>query len=59
MNEVNRSEFRYVVSDFRLNKAFDKLEQMTGSEKEKIEFLCNECCWFGCKDRKYCYGGNG
>ena len=55
MNEVNRSEFRYVVPDFRLNKAFDKLEQMTGSEKEKIEFLCNECCWFGCKDRKYCY----
>ncbi len=55
MDEVNRSEFRYVVPDFRLNKAFDKLEQMTGSEKEKIEFLCNECCWFGCKDRKYCY----
>ena len=55
MNEVNRSEFRYVVPDFRLNKAFDKLEQMTGSKKEKIEFLCNECCWFGCKDRKYCY----
>lgn len=55
MNEVNRSEFRYVVPDFRLNKDFDKLEQMTGSEKEKIEFLCNECCWFGCKDRKYCY----
>ena len=55
MNEVNRSEFRYVVPDFRLNKAFDKLEQMTGREKEKIEFLCNECCWFGCKDRKYCY----
>lgn len=55
MNEVNRSEFRYVVPDFRLNKAFDKLEQMTGGEKEKIEFLCNECCWFGCKDRKYCY----
>lgn len=55
MNEVNRSEFRYVVPDFRLNKAFDKLEQMTGREKEKIEFLCNECCWFGCKERKYCY----
>ena len=55
MNEVNRSAFRYVVPDFRLNKAFDKLEQMSGSEKEKLEFLCNECCWFGCKDRKYCY----
>ena len=20
-----------------------------------MEFLCNECCWFGCKDRKQCY----
>ena len=20
-----------------------------------MEFLCNECCWFGCKDRKRCY----
>ena len=23
--------------------------------KDKVEFLCNECCWFGCKDRKRCY----
>lgn len=20
-----------------------------------MEFLCNECCYFGCKDRKECY----
>ena len=20
-----------------------------------MEFLCNECCWFGCGDRKQCY----
>lgn len=20
-----------------------------------MEFLCNECCYFGCKDRKACY----
>lgn len=20
-----------------------------------MEFLCNECCWIGCKDRKACY----
>ena len=20
-----------------------------------MEFLCNECCWFGCNDRKNCY----
>ena len=53
--EVNRDEFRYVVPDFRLNKQFDKLNRMGDEEKEKIEFLCNECCWFGCKDRKKCY----
>ena len=23
--------------------------------KDKVEFLCNECCWFGCNDRKRCY----
>ena len=55
LEEVNREEFRYVVSDFRLNKMFDKLNQMSDSQKEKVEFLCNECCWFGCKDRKACY----
>ena len=21
----------------------------------KVEFLCNECCWFGCTERKRCY----
>ena len=55
LEEVNREEFRYVVPDFRLNKMFDKLNQMSDSQKEKVEFLCNECCWFGCKDRKACY----
>ena len=24
-------------------------------QKEKLEFLCNECCWFGCRDRRACY----
>lgn len=55
LNEVNREEFRYVVPDFRLNKVFDKLDLMTQHQKDKVEFLCNECCWFGCKDRKTCY----
>ena len=54
-NEVKRKEFRYVVPDFRLNKSFDKLNILTQIEKDKVEFLCNECCWFGCKDRKRCY----
>ena len=55
LEEVNREEFRYVGPDFRLNKMFDKLNPMSDSQKEKVEFLCNECCWFGCKDRKACY----
>ena len=54
-DEVNREDFRYVVPDFRLNKAFDKLDTMTNAQKGKAEFLCNECCWFGCTDRKKCY----
>lgn len=54
-NELNREDFRYVVPDFRLNKSFDKLKALSQHQKEKVEFLCNECCWFGCMDRKKCY----
>ncbi len=53
--ELDRDEFRYVVPDFRLNKQFDKLNTLTNEQKQKVEFLCNECCWFGCYDRKKCY----
>lgn len=55
LQELRREEFRYVVPDFRLNKSFDKLESLTSSEKDKIELLCNECCYIGCTDRKACY----
>ena len=55
LKEVKREEFRYVVPDFRLNKSFEQLNTLTQTEKDKVEFLCNECCWFGCKDRKRCY----
>lgn len=54
-NELNREDFRYVVPDFRLNKSFDKLKALSQHQKDKVEFLCNECCWFGCTDRKKCY----
>lgn len=54
-NELNRSEFSYVVPDFRLNREFEKLFALNQTEKDKVEFLCNECCWTGCKDRKNCY----
>ena len=53
--EINREDFRYVVPDFRLNKAFEQLNSLNEQEKAKVEFLCNECCWFGCADRKACY----
>ena len=55
LSEVNRDEFRYVVPDFRLNKIFDKWDALSADQRDKVEFLCNECCWFGCKDRKRCY----
>ena len=54
-NELNREDFCYVVPDFRLNKSFDKLKALSQHQKDKVEFLCNECCWFGCTDRKKCY----
>ena len=53
--ELNRADFRYVVSDFRLNKEIGKLNALTALQKEKVEFLCNECCWFDCYDRAACY----
>ena len=55
LKEINREDFRYVVPDFRLNKAFAQWDTMSAPQREKVEFLCNECCWFGCKDRKRCY----
>ncbi len=53
--ELDRAAFRYVVPDFRLNKALPQLDALPQGLKDKVEFLCNECCFFGCKDRKACY----
>ncbi|WP_298770888.1 hypothetical protein [uncultured Fibrobacter sp.] len=53
--ELKRDEFSYVVPDFRFNKQFAKLNALSAAQKQKVEFLCNECCWFGCPDRKNCY----
>ena len=53
--ELAREDFRYVVPDFRLNRAFDRLNTLPCLLKDKTEFLCNECCFFGCRDRKACY----
>lgn len=55
VNEIKRDEFLYVVPDFRLNKVWRKWNTLSQNQKEKVEFLCNECCWFGCRERKLCY----
>ena len=55
LRELAREEFSYVVPDFRLNPALKQLAELPQAQKDKAEFLCNECCWFGCTDRKRCY----
>lgn len=55
IKELNREDFKYVVPDFRLNKNYERLEKLSQLKKDKVEFLCNECCSFTCKDRKICY----
>ena len=54
-HELDRDEFSYVVPDFRLNKDFENLKALSDNEKNKVEFLCNECCAFDCSARKSCY----
>ena len=40
------------MPDFRLNPALEQLRALSPQEKAKVEFLCNECCRFGCPDRR-------
>ena len=54
-SELDRSEFKYVVADFRLNKELERMAELAPPLKDKLELLCNECCEFGCRDRKDCY----
>ena len=53
--ELTNPDFKYVVPDFRLNKTFDKLASLSQDQKDKVEFLCNECCDINCSSRKACY----
>lgn len=53
--ELNREEFSCVVPDFRLNPDRGLWNSLTESEKDKVEFLCNECCDFRCRERARCY----
>lgn len=54
-DELDRKDFSFVVPDFTLNKSLERLESLTQGQKDKVEFLCNECCWTGCRERKICY----
>jgi len=55
VRELDRPEFKFVVPDFRLNRKLQKLKALSQSQKDKLEFLCNECCSFSCSQRKSCY----
>lgn len=53
--ELRREDFRFVVPDFRLNKDFARLNALPDALKQKVEFLCNECCHPECTRRRVCY----
>lgn len=55
VKELDKEDFSFVVMDFRLNKELDKLKKLSDGQKDKTEFLCNECCDMGCTERKKCY----
>ena len=55
VREAEREDMSYIVPDFRLNTAFDRMSILPTALKTKIELLCNECCSPGCKDRRLCY----
>ena len=53
--ELTRPEFSRVVPDIRLNRAYRRLKALPDVLKQKVEFLCNECCRPDCPERKACY----
>ncbi|MCQ2524161.1 MAG: hypothetical protein MJ123_07445 [Lachnospiraceae bacterium] len=55
LKELEREDYSYVVPDFRLNKSMDKLYMLSLEHKDKVEFLCNECCDISCSFRRACY----
>lgn len=55
INELERDEFRYVVPDYRHNINRSKLQTLLQNQKDKTEFLVNECCYVGCNERRACY----
>lgn len=55
LSELGREEFSCVVPDFRFNRDFDRLKDIPVPLRSRVEFLVNECCDIGCRERKACY----
>lgn len=55
INELEDEDYRYVVADFRFNNNWDFLKNLNQDSRNKIEFLCNECCYIDCHARASCY----
>ena len=55
INELKCNDFRYVVPDYGFNKDLEWLNSLNSPLKDKVEFLCNECCPVNCPERKACY----
>ncbi len=53
--ELDRDDFTAVVLDFRLNRSTEFIQKLNDKQKQKVELLCNECCDFGCMERRACY----
>ena len=42
-------------TDYKDGRTRVRFKELPPEQKAKVEFLCNECCWFGCTERKRCY----
>ena len=60
---VRKTEWLFILSGcwiiceevIREGSLFNDWISLSSAEKDKVEFLCIDCCSFGCKDRKACY----
>ena len=42
-------------TDYKDGHTRVRFKELPPEQKAKVEFLCNECCWFGCTERRRCY----
>ncbi len=54
--ETDRDDFSLCCTGFPPgNKVYEKIKYVDRTTERQSGILCNECCYFGCKDRKECY----